>query len=382
MTKPKLLFLLSNDYGELAYALHFTAGSPFEAVMAAPARLYQANREAQGFRMLPYGSATEVLAIVDREAPDLVLLCSGYLFAINQLFGIDEFAALIGQLRQRGCRLATTDPFLGILSDINPATFSDRHPLGPTFAEHFRQIFAILKDIIHLYIVDPRGLVGAPSACAFNPGAILPPATLAAANRELVRALDLVPEKPRWAFVLSTEDYVAQAGQYGRDDFAANLLDKFRETAAQGRQPILIAPDSCLESIRPAAETIPDLRLLSFFDHETFRALLLEVEFAFYWNILSNSIFNRTINRRPVFFFDRGHLIHALAPMYQRAHRHYYAGVDLPFLDRQIPLDLNRLLAVAQSWDAGMATIVERFRQLPTPEEIVDVLLREPAQPA
>jgi len=209
-----------------------------------------------------------------------------------------------------------------------------------------------------------------------------PSATLAAAHRELVHSLGLVPGKPRWAFVLSTEDYVAQADRHGRNDFEANLLDKLRDTAAQGRQPILIAPDPCLESIRPAAGTIPDLRLMSFFDHETFRALLLEVEFAFYWNILSNSIFNRVINRRPVFFFDRGHLLHALPSVNQRAHQHYYAGVDLPFLDRQIPLDLNRLRAAAQSCDTGMATIAERFRQLPTPEEIVDVILQQPAQPA
>ena len=76
-SKPKLLFLLSNDYGELANAIHFTIGCNFDAIMAAPARIYSANQGSQACRMLPYGSYQEILEIIDRENPDIVFLCSG-----------------------------------------------------------------------------------------------------------------------------------------------------------------------------------------------------------------------------------------------------------------------------------------------------------------
>lgn len=375
-SRAKLLFLLSNDYGELSCAVHFTTGCDFDVVMAAPARIYSANQKHRIRNMVAYSSSQELAEIVDRENPDIVFLCSGYLFAINQLFSIEEFASLIRRIRKRGCLLVTTDPFLGLMSDITPATFSEESPLRQTFTEHFSSIFEVIRDIIHIYLVDPRGLVRAPSLCAFNKNTILPPQLLQASNQSIIKNLQLHPEKRRWVFVLSTEDYLGQASRLGEEQFKTILIQKLQEAAGNQCQPVLIAPDACLQSIKEEAKEIPDLHLQPFFDFEVFQALLFEAEYAFYWNILSNSILSRVLNQKPVFFFGKGHLAHAIPPMYERAHQHYYAGTEMPFLVQQDPLTKNLLEHLAAQQGTFRTTIIDHFHKLPTPEQAVALLLQ------
>ena len=81
-TRPRLLFVVSNDYGELSGAMYLAMGGAFEVAMALPPRLHGANERGLGYRSYRYQSVEDVMGIIGRERPDVVLMFSGYLYAV------------------------------------------------------------------------------------------------------------------------------------------------------------------------------------------------------------------------------------------------------------------------------------------------------------
>jgi hypothetical protein len=149
--RPRLLFILSDDYGELASALYFLQGQDWAATLVVPRRLYDLNAGGLTPRARPYSGAGEVLGALDAEESDVVFLFSAYLYAVNGLFDRPALAGLLGAARRRGCAVVTSDPFLGVMARLDDFTFNDNHPLKGVFTRHFAETFALLRDVPHLY---------------------------------------------------------------------------------------------------------------------------------------------------------------------------------------------------------------------------------------
>src|SRR5207245_1785154 len=167
----RLLFVLDNDYGELTTLMYFVLGQQLahRATLLLPDRLYAHNADAIRGRTHRYGSLEDVIQMADSEKPDIVFLCSGYLFCAHHIFTPDVLERLIQLLRDRGCRVVTTDPFLGMLSKQDPRTLISIdipmvHPVWTvgqlTKAKradeermwaYFAQSERILRNTFHLY---------------------------------------------------------------------------------------------------------------------------------------------------------------------------------------------------------------------------------------
>lgn len=358
---PRLLFAVSNDYGELSNALYLLEGYDFPATLLMPERLHAANRERPG--AAPYRSPDDILAAVDREAPDVVFLFSAYLYAINGLFDVEAAARLIRGLAERGTPVVTSDPFLGLMARPDESTFAAGHPLRAAFADHFARLSPHLADLTHLYFMPADGIAVARRASVANPRAT---ATAGAG-----------PSKPRWLYILSMEDYAAQAAAMGRSAFDALLLDHLANAARLGRQPALIAPRPCVDALAGRSAEVEGLILSPFCGYDEFRALLLDAEYAFYWNIFSNSILARISNRRPVVFFGRGHMAHAIPRLGEVGIGHYYGDAPLPFLGPSVPPTAEALAALAVAQRAGFEGAIRRFLTSPDPEAMIAQILRE-----
>src|ERR1700722_18921816 len=96
--KPKLLFVISNDYGELSTALDFLAGQPFDAELLLPERLFRVHSASLPVARRAYNSPADILSAVAEKSPDVVFLFSGYLYAINGLFTVDGVRQLVEAL--------------------------------------------------------------------------------------------------------------------------------------------------------------------------------------------------------------------------------------------------------------------------------------------
>jgi len=375
-SRRKLLFVISNDYGELSGAMYLAMGGAFEVVMALPPRLYGPNQGGLPYRAHGYESVEDVLGIVGRERPDVVLLFSGYLYAINGIFKLAAVAALVEGVTKEGRRVVTSDPFLGLMGEIGPGTFNERHPLKRVLAEHFSGVFRVLKEVVHIYPADVAGGGGMRSVCFFNPGMVIGAEEAAGVTRRVGEVAGVDAGRKRWLFVLSAEDYAAQVNLMGRGAFEEILVARLRDAAGAGRQAVLVGPDACIGSIRAVAWGIEGALLLSFCGLEQFRLLLLEAEFAFYWNMLSNSILTRAANALPVFFFDRGHMLLAMPAMYELAMARYYSGATLPWLDQRRQLVGDELARRAEAGVREIGRAMASMGRLPRPEGAIDAIMR------
>jgi hypothetical protein len=373
--KRKLLFVVSNDYGELSTALDFIAGQPFETLILAPDRLFRANGGDLPAGCRNYHSVADVLSAARAQSPELAFLFSAYLYAVNGLLSLDDVQRLIEGLRAVTRMIVTSDPFLGLLFHIDDRTFSDQHPAKRELTEHFAQVARMLDGVKHLYRVEPREGAKAGSVSFYNPHVVLDDAARATRTARALKTLGVIRGLKRWLFVLSAEDYGAGVARWGKNRFDALLASKLKETAGAGRQPVLIGPSPCLDALRHGTSNPTSAVLLEFCEYLTFQSLLCEAEYAFYWNIFSDSIIARVMNRQPVFFFDAGHLVRAMPPFFEAGLNHFYAGNAPHFLDLDATLSAEGLAVSAVDEDRKLERARQRFTQSPDPGQMVELLL-------
>jgi tetratricopeptide (TPR) repeat protein len=395
----RMLFVLDNDYGELTTLMYFALGQPFldRITILLPDRLSADNANALPGRTHSYKSLDDVLRAVEQERPDIVFLCSGYLFPIHGIFSLEELEGLVRLLRERGCRVVTSDPFLGMLSRRNPRTLisidipgNDRASLRyqPEDVERLRQIKTvederlrthfsrceeILRDCRHLYpafcdvpekqatAIESRNL------SFFNPSLLCP--ALASSEGEPA-SLDAA-RPPHWLFILSRTDMETQVMFETGAGFADIVARKLMETLWAERHAILVGPGELAELLVNRMPTTERIDLEPYCPFDRLMSLLLSAEYAFYWNVLSHTILIRLFNKLPVVVFDRGHLVRNVPAIYDRVIDWYYQGWEPPLLDHRQTLTLDRLSAYAAPYRREADRMCDRFRRAPTPEQLI-----------
>src|SRR6185295_8268817 len=203
------------------------------------------------------------------------------------------------RLRERGCRIVTTDPFLGLLSKqdarslirfelsreearnlaglADPAeAAAEMDRLKRTQDEQawgiLEQSEQSLRDTYHLY----------PSYCdaAADDESETDPRNVASFNDRLLRPARVPGDTstPIWLFVLSNTDYRIQAVHEGETEFADIVANKLVEARATGRHPILIAPQEFLNQLMQRMPTAEGIDILSHCPFTRFMSLLLSAE--------------------------------------------------------------------------------------------------------
>jgi Flp pilus assembly protein TadD len=394
----RLLFVLDNDFGELTTVKCFLLGQKLTAgaTLLLPETLYSQNDAAIPGRTHRYGSVEDILVAVDREQPEIVFLCSAYLFWAHLRFTPDDIARLIDGLRERGCRTVTADPFLGLLSKQDARTLirfelsrEDARNLAevadrPQAVEELKRLKRtldeqawsileqseqILRDTYHLY----------PSYCeaAADDDAEMDARNLAFFNDRLLRPAPATAgtARPHWLFVLSNTDYDIQAVHEGEAGFADIVASRLVETRAAGRHPILIGPRAFLDQLMQRMPTAEGIDILAHCPFSRFMSLLLSAEHVFYWNAVSHSLLIRLYNQLPIVLFDRGHLIRTAPAIRDRIVRWYYQGWEPPLRDHHEPLTLQTVEQWTAEYRLQAARLVECYRQAPAPQQIIAELM-------
>ena len=369
--KAKLLFILSNDYGELFDAMCFVMGLRFDPVFLMPPKLFKVNHTTLPYPVHCYNSASDIRSIVEKEKPDIVLLFSGYLYVMNNIMNAEALEKLIAQWRDQNLKVATSDPFLGMMSAIEDDTFSDRHPGHEWLKSHFSWLSRLLQDFPHIYH-STLPLKTAKGVSFFNSNIILQPSEISCRRKQLLEWSPVRGAKDRWLFVLSPEDYGIQMRTYGEDRFLELLRRMLSDAAEVGRQPVLMAPQSCLAALQASGKRVEDLIALPSCSFTLFMLLLYEGEYVFYWNMFSASIVARALNGKPFFVFDRGHLARVIKPFGAVAMRHFYPDCEIELLEQKDALALEQLAQLAARQEKGIFEPARRnFARSPSPERIV-----------
>ena len=376
---PRLLFVIDNDYGGLGLVMYFLHRQPFaaRATLLLPARAQELHEGRLPVASRAYRSLRDILDAVEAESPDAVFLVSGYLFHAQGVLRIAETRELVRALRERGCMVATTDPYLGAFRRIAEADLGgwlSRLRL----ALHVRRAAAVLEGLPQIY---PSPMDPGPGRFSFfNPSCIRAPGEL---DRREATA------RPGWLFVLAQFDLELQERLHGRQGFADRVTEKIRETLANGRDATFIGPAPIVEELARRLAVAQrfgssgvafesrggeGLTLITRCPYDEFERRLLEAEIAFYWQIFPTSAFMRLWNGLPAFFFDRGHNARLLQPMHEAGLKHYYVGGAPTYLDISRPLDACALLACRPEFDRFAAEAREHLSLLPTPQAMLEAI--------
>lgn len=355
----RCLFALSADFGEFVTASLMSRGQPFERLFALPPQLAAAAGD------LPhavYRRAEDISALAQSARADLVVLGSGYLFAINNLFGPDELAALVERLRASGVALASTDPWLRLRALRPQARFSihsaRRRGVDPAQSERIaalqRRLEAILGRLPHLLVVPAPLAEG-----VFNP-------KFASSFRE-----ETETETDTWLFVLGRED-LAIAG----DAFFEHLEARLRELLAVRKNRIrFIAPARVGEFLGRAFAGEPRIEHLPFCDFQRFESEVRGARIVAYWNALSASALYCLYHGVAPVFFGHGHQAAVLEGLLEHAVEHVYRGRPPVFLDLGVRLEPDASALLERHRIAGwLATLRADYEKLPDPSSVMERL--------
>ncbi|MEQ9410470.1 MAG: hypothetical protein RIK87_22235 [Fuerstiella sp.] len=365
--RPRILIVVSQDHGELFNAVYLLEGMNIDALLLLPQRLHVLNCEDLRIPCAAFDSCSTLLNQVRLYRPDIVLLFSGYLLVMNQLLTSQKLEQLVTTLNSEGIMLATSDPFLGLLSQARVRTTELNHPAADQIRRQFEQVASLLQNVTHVSHAPARAELHTTHLSFFNPryGAepAAPQATAAEHHTE---------SRPTWLFVLSTEDFGMQCHLHGTDAFCQTLANLLRQTLVGRRLPVLVAPTSCLAAVQRLNAADEPVHGYDSLSYEKFRDLLNRAESAFYWNQFSASVLHRILHHQPVFLFDQGHLSRAVPAFGRHARDHFFRDCELPVLEPHQPLtpEALRPLAALQI-DGLLQPAIDHLSQTVDPEEFL-----------
>jgi hypothetical protein len=393
--KARYLFVQSHSFGDLVLTMALLEGQPFTdqvAVMLTD-HLHQYNKDALAVSTHRYTSLADVMRVVETWNPDLVFFVSAYGLldaGFRPLPSLDRF---LGRLRERGCRLVTADPTLGMshaltMSQVDlplsrlpwRSRFRQRRNLRRMFRS-FSTIARMFDDVTHLYPVPVSSLSSDDNVrrvSFFNPR-IVTAYDEPSGGHDGGRSEDAVsPAEPSWLFVLGASDLRCQLMLLGGSENTARVVAGLLEqTRRQGRRPVLIAPPPFIDNVSRRLSAEVEAELLPFCSYTQFTSRLFAAEYAFYWNILSCSILLRLSKGLPVFFFDEGHIARLLKPSYEAGIRCWYDGVTPEVRDARERLDACELARLVSEQQEGLRAIRAYWQRSPAPGEVIDGLLNE-----
>lgn len=354
----RCLFALSADYGEFATANVLSRGQPFERRFALPVALAAQAKGIEGASA--YGSCEALRAAIADERPDAVVLGSGYLFAINGLFGAEALAALVSELRDRRIAVATTDPWLRLFA-VAPASRLAVHSVragredaaqsARVMALH-RRLESILGGLPHLLAVP------APHAHSCQNAAFAAQARPAGSRDE-------------WLFVLSQQDL-----SYLPPDFRVVFRSRLEGLLENRRNQLrVVGPASLGRFLAESFAGEPRVEYLPSLDFVAFEEAVLRARVVAYWNALSASALYCLYHGVPPVFFGRGHQSRVCEGLYDHAVKHVYCGAPPAMLDLEAPMDPDAgALIESQGLAAWLDRIRAEYARLPQTASVLERL--------
>lgn len=383
--KPRSLIVTSAQHGELGLAISFVRGQALAAGarLQVPAALRAVHAKALPAETSSYTCLEDIAALVESYAPDVLLVFSAYMLARDGLATDQAVDALLRTVRDRGCVVVTSDPWLGLARRLKwtqidrsmvIARRNAQHPLLAWLEARFRRAprtpvvdLPILEATTHLYPTSiPACDDETPRVSFFNP------ASVREAGRPTARP-DRSPERPEWLFVLSPDDVHVQSREVGLAEFTTYLFALLRHALAADRHAVLVAPPRISRRVKMALGGAVEVMMPCPF--RVLEARLLGAEYVFSWNAFSFVNFVRVVNGLSVFSFDRGYTARILQPYYDLAVQSHLGGREPKYLDQRQLFSGYVLAHLAKTQVADLEEVRAAWRTSPTPDDILDRLV-------
>ncbi len=365
-----LLVIVSRDYGELGSALYFLSGlgSGVNVTLLVPNQMVESIDSSNASTSVGYDSLADIVDVLDETHPSAVLMFSAYLMMVGEKLSIFRLWKLLRLIRTKGIPMATSDPFTGMLKSpmsisLSAIMAARKTGLAKVIAKGFAQIIQVrlflisvsLRSILHLYpvpIAKKHMPVGHRYLSFFSGN----PSELS------VNQSSRGNEEKFWVFILSDVDYKLQMNN-SNGMFISFFYERIQEVVLLEKKPVIIGPKEMIKRLTGLGLSEPDVDMLSGIPFNQYIDVLVNAEFAFFWNYFSFSIVNRVLKQRPIFFFDEGHVIKYLTRKRSVSMDIFYCGWIPPLLAIDKSLDnvlLNNMTREASDHYAAIYTSMQK----------------------
>ncbi len=371
--KPKLLFIISKDFGELHDALLFAEPliDKNEILFLLPEKLYDLNYADFPFCVKKYQTWLDLKKEIKHFIPDICFLFSGYLLTVNKLLTDKELAIFLKLINAMKIKLVTSDPWLNIWSNSDTTSYPSLNfndPAQLSVYKMFENLSVKFKDIYHLYFV-PLDKKPKKSLHFYNQNIRLSVWQKIRARIEFRREFSLLAAVPFWLFVVSAEEANFLA------DKIEIIAEKLKETVKAGRRAVFIAPEKLIIEIKQVLFNCPDVLFLTELSLIKFKKILLQAEFVFYWNIFSSTIYDRLINNKPVFSFDVGHMANYFPPFLEEGRKIYYGQNQLLIFNIEEKISLKKINAQKNLHKHIYDYFYQQRSKQPRSRKVLEILL-------
>lgn len=373
--KPKLLFIVSKDFGELYHATIFAKklAARYEILFLLPDNLYALNFLDFEWSLKKYSKAADIKSIIIEYLPKVCFLFSGYLFSINKLFSLRELEELIRLLISYKAIVFTSDPWLNIWSNLNTTNnyflnFNDPSQLA--IINYFNNIKKKFKNVYSLFNFP---LDNYPENCLIYRSEYINSNLCGRIklNKAFKKKYKNIIKKPFWIFVVSAEDanFI--------DDKLFLFAERIKDAISEKRQVVLVIPEKITQKLISFLENI-QVTIMSGLSLANFKAILYAAECAFYFNFFSATIQDRLFSNKPVFAFDEGHMSKYFLPYLQYAKKIYHGKNTLIKLSLSKSLSVKKVInyKYKKSQRRLQKYILKKISKLPSVDNIMQNLLK------
>jgi hypothetical protein len=394
---PRILFVVSGAYGDLALAVSFVFGQDFsgETAIALRPKPYRLNRDSLPLQTYRFNSAKDIIRATIMWEARIVFLLSGYGLPVEGLTSPSELGRLVKDLRNRNCCVVTSDPFLGSASTVMESEVLDMLPpaegwvtklffshLARRFTRNLNRASNSLSDVIHLYPgptdnIPNRSRVQRISF--FNPELAKRDPAWEGSGERLKKTGSGRSTEKAWLFIIAPSDVSIQQRKWGVSGFANQLVHMLEQTREAERSPVLLGPSSLIRKVKSVLPTTFEPELMTFCSFTEFSRRLLDAEYTFFWNIFScSAAFMRLARKLPVIYFNKGHVAQFSNLVYEDGVRCYFGGCEPRQIDHQ---DFSKaaLDEVVSKQKPAVDALLEYWKGSPTPRQVIDRLLEGPA---
>jgi len=347
----KILFIFSNDFGELVLLRLFSFGQPMHIHVALPHRLYN-HFDLPNVTKILYKNTNEIKTYVEKIEPDTVVLYCGYLIAPNNIIPYSDFHALLDYFNQRDIPIITSDPFLRFYEHNNYE--AEGNEFRPYIRNALKRLGERLADYPHIYCVP------------FQSRTVQ---TINYSN-QLKRDNNIYHLKRKeWTFVLAWEDFAAFRFDDGHD-LLSIICPQLEEITRQHNITVnLIFPSDFINEIKKLIPNSKNIHYIEFCNIEKFESIIARSEIIFYWNLFSASTLLCRLYNKPTIYLAKGHMELIYPGFFEYASRSWFPENPpeiIPLTKDFVSVVLSKLNSSSQN---DKAAIFQPYYNLLSPVE-------------
>jgi hypothetical protein len=362
----KVLFITSHDFGELSLATFFARNQPFQKVFVIPESRATYFDEVVDI-MYVYSSVVQLKKIIEKEVPDVISLNTAYLMVNGNLATMDEFTSFFQYLKQLGCPIITTDPFVRVYDSYPECSFELNGEPLVVLKKEMTFLNDYLKDLPHIYGFPCTN--NHENANTFYNNNYCPKEKNLAATTEKI---------DRWLLVLGEIDFNLLLAKHG-ETFIIELVNRLKEICQNTNNLVrCVFPKNLTDIVKDPLAPIKNLQILNFVTLKEFENLVSESDIVFYWNVFSNSMMMCCYYDIPFLCFEKGHIAELSVDLFKHMSDGVYRNGNPEFIDFFSPIESNLDVVLKNHYSTeNRQRILNEYHSLPTPESIIKRLTND-----